>query len=443
MSRAIGIVIAMAAPWFGLVLLSRDLLPGGEAWILPLFGVSLITTYAGGWLFVWLISRARRRVLMRAMATTLAVIATLLMLELPAALRSVHWMLIFRDLSGEGFDYGSAYVLDQELRFRRIPGFRWSGRPRSDVEEAYGLPRSLSDPITFTYDRWGYRNATDLDHAEVVLLGDSYVEGWYVSDEQTVAAQLETRLETPVANLGVAGYGATQELLVLEGDALLRQPRIVAWFFFEGNDLYDDWGFENARLEEPLSSDETTPHPQGLTGSHGWAQRSFVLNAFGRLRRWVHPLIPNRAPYWAYLPDENGKEPVYFFDYGSVPWTDFEEGQWVKARDTFQRGIEWAHEWNIHLAFLFIPTKYRVYKDVIEIPEGSPLETWSDSEELPTHFQKFCAMASAACLDLTGPLKQSVREDRMPFALTDTHWSPEGHAVAAAELARLIRERGW
>ena len=52
-------------------------------------------------------------------------------------------------------------------------------------------------------------------------------------------------------------------------------------------------------------------------------------------------------------------------------------------------------------------------------------------------------MTSAACLDLTGPLEQSVRERRMPFAPTDTHWNPDGHAVAAAKLARLIRERGW
>ena len=48
-----------------------------------------------------------------------------------------------------------------------------------------------------------------------MLLGDSFVEGWYVSDDQTVAAQLAARLGRPVANLGVAGYGALQALRVL------------------------------------------------------------------------------------------------------------------------------------------------------------------------------------------------------------------------------------
>ena len=437
------VLIALAVPWFALALMSRGLLPGGEARIVPLLGVSLIATYVGGWLFLLLITRTRRRTFMQALTTTLTLTTILLMLELPAALRWAHWDLIFRDLSGEGFDYGSAYVLDEELSFRRIPGLRWSGRPLSDVEAAYGLPRSLSDPITFTYDRWGYRNAADIEHAEVVLLGDSYVEGWYVSDEQTVAAQLETSLRSPVASLGVAGYGTMQALRVLEGDALLRRPRIAAWFFFEGNDLYDDQSFENGLLAEPPSPEETTPHPQGLTRDHGWSQRSFTLNAFRRLRRWVHPVIPNQAPYRAHLQDQPGGEAVYFFDYGSVPWTEYEEGQWAKARDTFQRGLEFARARNIHLAFLFVPTKYRVYKDVIDIPEGSPLETWGAWEKLPAHFQDFCAMTSAACLDLTGPLTQSVREGRVPFAPTDTHWNPRGHAVAAAELARLIRELGW
>ena len=41
----------------------------------------------------------------------------------------------------------------------------------------------------------------------------------------------------PVANLGVSGYGSLQELKVLEKYAVPLGPKMVAWFFFEGNDL--------------------------------------------------------------------------------------------------------------------------------------------------------------------------------------------------------------
>lgn len=32
--------------------------------------------------------------------------------------------------------------------------------------------------LSFTYDKWGYRNPVNLHHADVALIGDSFVEGW-------------------------------------------------------------------------------------------------------------------------------------------------------------------------------------------------------------------------------------------------------------------------
>src|SRR5262249_18615199 len=209
----------------------------------------------------------------------------LLILEVPAMLNLVNWTVVHRRLSAEGADYGTAYRLDKDLAFRRIPNMHWSGRPASDIEQAYGLPRSLKTPITFTYDRWGYRNPTEMEQASIVLIGDSYVEGWYVSDEQTVAAQLARRLGKCVANLGVAGYGTLQELRVLKGDALARKPKVIAWFFFEGNDLYDDQRFENFLAAPPPSKEETAPRPEGLVHGDNWIERSFVINAFRWIRR--------------------------------------------------------------------------------------------------------------------------------------------------------------
>src|SRR5262245_36393857 len=283
-------LMVTALPWIALALLSRGILPGSEAWINPLLGFTLIATYAGIWSAVIGASRNRRQMLLRALTATLTVLMTLVLLELPAMLRWVHWSLVFRSLSGEGVDYRTAFVLDEQLGFRRIAGLHWSGRPSSDIEERYGLPPSLSQSITFTYDQWGYRNASEMEKADIVLLGDSFVEGWYVSDDQTAAAQLAARLDRPVANLGVAGYGTLQELRVLKGDALRRDPSVVAWFFFEGNDLYDDQRFENTLLAGPPGGDSVTPHAEGLMRDHRWAQRSFVLNLFHRIRRWTHPL---------------------------------------------------------------------------------------------------------------------------------------------------------
>lgn len=405
------------------------------------FGLALAATYAGLWIVAITVSRSRRLMLLRAVTTTCTVVIILLILELPAMLKCVHWRLVFRSLSGEGVDYQTAYVLDESLSFRRIPGLHWSGRPASDIEERYGLPRSLKKPITFTYDRWGYRNATEIEEADIVLIGDSYVEGWYVSDEQTAASQLAERLGRPVANLGIAGYGTAQELRVLQGDAMDRRPNVAVWFFFEGNDLYNDQSFENAMLAAPPRAEETRPYAEGLTRHHGWKQRSFTLNAFRWLRRWAHPLVPNRAPYWGYLSvPEDASQRIYFADYGGVPWTEYEENRWARAQTNFMTGIEFAREHGVDLIFLYVPTKYRVYRDVVEIPAGSPMENWDVWNELTKRFLDFCSTASVPCVDLTGPLQEAAQQGTHVYAPTDTHWTPEGHALVAAELERLLHK---
>lgn len=439
----VGIVTALVALWVVLALMGRGIVPGSAKTTDALFAVALGLTYLGVWSLLVVVARSPRTMLYRGIATTFTLLAVLVVLELPAALRWVHWTVILRRLAGERADYGTAYVYDAELSFRRIPNLSWSTRPLSDVESGYGLPRTAERRITFTYDRWGYRNTHEMEHADVVLLGDSYVEGWYVSDGETVAARLAERLGRPVADLGVAGYGTLQELRVLKGDAVARAPRVVVWFFFEGNDLYDDQHFENYLLAEPPSPAETVPHPDGLAAGHGWKQRSFVLEAWRSVRRWAHPLVPNRAPYWAMLRGRSGTAGrVYFADYAQVPWTDYEVERWATARSAIEEGAAFAASRGIELVLAYVPIKYRVYEDVIEVPPESPIRRWQTWSELPELFGQLCEAISRPCLDLTDPFVAAARRGLLPYARTDTHWSAEGHALAAARVAALLADEG-
>lgn len=441
--RVVWAVVGAAAGlagWTILGLMARQIVPGSAALTNRLFALALPLTYAGCWALLILASRRPRGILVCGVVVTLTLILVLLILEIPASLRWVHWDVVFRRLNGEAADYGTAYVHDAELSFRRIPDLTWTTRPIGDIEQGFSLPPAAEERITFTYDRWGYRNVEEMEQAEVVLLGDSYVEGWYVSDEQTVAAHLAARLGRPVANLGVGGYGTLQALRVLESDALARQPRVVVWFFFEGNDLYDDHTFENFRLAEPPSAAETVPHPEGLAAEHGWKERSFARNALRRLRRWSHPLIPNRAPYWALLPGKSGaRARIYFADYAASRWRKFEAERWRAARGAFEEGLGFAETHGFGLVFVYIPIKYRIYRHAIEVPADSPMRTWNPWTELPELFHAFCTSARATCLDLTAPFERAVRRGTMVYARTDTHWSAQGHVLVAAELEPVLR----
>jgi hypothetical protein len=36
-----------------------------------------------------------------------------------------------------------------------------------------------------------------------------------------------------------------------------------------------------------------------------------------------------------------------------------------------------------------------------------------------------------------------MRDDMLPYADVDSHWSPEGHKLVAEQLAVELRRRGW
>jgi hypothetical protein len=305
------------------------------------------------------------------------------------------------------------------------------------------MPRSRLEPLVFTYDKWGYRNTVDLNQADVALIGDSYVEGWYVSDTETTAQHLQTHLRRPVINLGVAGYGTMQELLVLKNDAIRFNPTVVIFFFFEGNDLYDDNRFENSILAEASNLMEIKARHQGFAWTQGWLQSSFTYNFLRRLRGLSNPVLPNKYPYFGQLtmPGQD-EQTVYFADYASKPWSDFEVERWKKTRDTLAQVAEYSKAQGIHVLFTFIPIKFRVYQSFVKFDPDSPCRAWS-MWPIAEMFLEFCQSAGVPCLNLTELFQEAVRVGGMPYSAVDSHWSPQGHALVADFLASELAKRGW
>jgi hypothetical protein len=296
--------------------------------------------------------------------------------------------------------------------------------------------------LTFSYDALGFRNPAGLQQADVALVGDSYVEGAYNDDADVVARRLEARLGRPVASLAVAGFGTMQELVVIDRIAPRFAPKVIVWFFFEGNDLYDDREFEAVMQLSPAVMAKGTG-AEGMRAFHGWKERSFALNALALLRRWADPVLPNHAPYVARLiaPAPAGA-PVLFFDYARWPWTEAIAALWSKAQGIFRQGLTLARQRGMHLVLAFIPIKFRVYRPYVELPPGSPMHSWT-IWPIRESFADFCRAEAVACLDLTVALQRALDAGGMPYALTDTHWSAEGHDLVAHVVKEKIDTLGW
>ena len=87
------------------------------------------------------------------------------------------------------------------------------------------------------------------DHPEesnygVVVLGDSHAMGWGVNDEETFSHLLEKKINKPVYNLGVSGYGTIRQLIRLKESNLLNKVDTIIIQY-----CYNDHG-ENVNYEK-------------------------------------------------------------------------------------------------------------------------------------------------------------------------------------------------
>jgi hypothetical protein len=96
----------------------------------------------------------------------------------------------------------------------------------------------------------------------IAVLGDSYVQGFAVRQEDTLTSFLEKDLEKCVApggvevlNFGVTGYGTAQELLTWRHHAKKYRPDIVILGFYTNNDV-----FNNSRRLNPTMFPEQSPY---------------------------------------------------------------------------------------------------------------------------------------------------------------------------------------
>ena len=425
--------------WGGLVLLSHRGSPGAILWTNRLFGWVVLLSYLSLWA-AWLAPQwTERRRWFGCLMANLTVAVVWAGLELAAVLNLLNWGVLLDRLTAPStlnHQYRTTFVLDQELAFRRPPRAHWSGPAATDLETEWLVHPSKLSPLSFTYDARGYRNPAEMDRAEVALLGDSFVEGWFVTDTETTARVLQAELMKPVANLGVAGYGTMQELIVLKREATRLRPSTVVWFFFEGNDFYDDWVYEKT-LKSFASAPSASRSPgRPVTQAHSWRQRSLAGNFLRLLRAWSDPAIPNRIPYFGNLTTSSAnRATIAFADYASVPWSPWLADRWGRTKATFEEGAGFCHQQGIRLVLCFVPDKFRVYRPFVELPPHSPCRQWVNWS-LPAAFSEFCRTSQIPLIDLTAPLQQFVRDGGVPYPPTDSHWSPQGHRL----VAKLLHE---
>jgi PAS domain S-box-containing protein len=95
--------------------------------------------------------------------------------------------------------------------------------------------------VTYHSDEHGFHNPNGIwasGHIDVAAVGDSFTHGYCVPSEKNFVDLIRKRYPATL-NLGIAGEGPLLELATLKEYLGLFKPKVVLWFYYEGNDLTD------------------------------------------------------------------------------------------------------------------------------------------------------------------------------------------------------------
>lgn len=111
--------------------------------------------------------------------------------------------------------------------------------------------------VFYDSDRYGFRNINlnwD-DKIEIMVLGDSFAQGACVNDDRLISNQLNYK----VINTSYVGMGPLSQLATLKEYYPIADPKIVLWFYSEGNDLFNlNFELKDKILKNYLSSSKFT-----------------------------------------------------------------------------------------------------------------------------------------------------------------------------------------
>jgi lysophospholipase L1-like esterase len=160
---------------------------------------------------------------------------------------------------------GHRYLYDPLLGWKNIPSWQATTRGKKLTINSRGL-RGREYP---------YKKAPGV--TRILVLGDSYIWGYGVADQEVLTEVLEERLggaagRYEVLNAGVSGWGNDQEYLWLKNEGFRYSPDLVVLAFFIINDPTNNSYSRQYGLQKPVFMDllltlRNVPVPKPGTGA--------------------------------------------------------------------------------------------------------------------------------------------------------------------------------
>jgi len=119
-----------------------------------------------------------------------------------------------------------------------------------------------------TTDGEGWRGRTELRESDIVVFGDSFAFGYGVDDKKFFAG---LNPDVRIKSIGVNGYNMVQSLFWMERLSVQLTGKLVVWFVYFGNDLYENL--------QPNLERYRMPFVRSFNGTGDWEIVTSHINA--------------------------------------------------------------------------------------------------------------------------------------------------------------------
>lgn len=306
----------------------------------------------------------------------------------------------------------------------------------------------------------------------VVVLGDSFIDGYSVNQQDRVTEDLSrmlaSQLQRPVQviPMGVAGYSNDQELLWLESEGFKYHPDLVVLMFYD-NDVMFNASSTYWRGNKPLFvfkgnnlalTNEPVPPPKVDTATAGLSAK--IKGYFKSFRLYILAKNTLHNVPWLYnfaikvgiaaLPPTDltnsgsvAPLPYEFLVYKKTPDPKVSYAWKVTAALIGKMKQESQSNGAAFLAF-HIPFTASVYQNQwnnMKKAYGFSDQGWGVGE-VTRNFLEICKNGSIQCIDPTDRFIQAAntlaKDNQRLYYLDDAHWNPNGHRLGAQVLDEYI-----
>lgn len=259
-------------------------------------------------------------------------------------------------------------------------------------------------------DKEGWRGKSGLAESDVVVFGDSFAWGYGIDDKDFFADLLpEVRIKT----VGTIGYNMVQELLWMRRLAGEIQGKLVVWFIYLGNDLYENL--------TPDMCGYRMPFVRPLNGTGQW---EIVAGHISRTR-------------WPYSSEPLTQGRNYYGKIAEICSRSFlSEKAYPACEYLLREGAHLCRQAGAELIVMTIP-------DVTQMTEHGRrflLRRGGDPKSFDPRLPD--KQIKRICDDL-GVRHVALHDylDPTDYKSGDCHWNAQGHRKVAELLIRLYRER--